>query len=327
MSQPGEPSGPVTPSGANPRVSVLIPVFNGAPNLAECLDSILAQDFPDLEILVADDGSSDDSRSIIAQYAARDPRIRHWQNPQRLGLTANSNACLRAARGEYIKYVHQDDLLLSRSCLRKMVDALDRHPSAVLAGSQAHLTGSESRPVYFASQSGLYAGRPTILANLEANANLIGSPTLTLFRRSHASRGFDERFTSHMDLEMWFHLLEQGGFAYLAEPLATWRVHDHQQTAKIRSSGVVDQDHLLLIKTYYAKPWLREVATASLLFSQIYHLRKKYGHSADLLTAEMMTVLSPGRYALLWLKHKATRPLSKLARKWNRPARTVKSPT
>ena len=113
------------PPGPAPKVSVLIPVYNGGPNLAECLDSILAQDFGDLEILMADDGSTDDSMAIAAAYAARDSRIRHWKNPQRLGLTANSNACLRAARGEYIKYVHQDAKLLCRSCLRKMVAALE----------------------------------------------------------------------------------------------------------------------------------------------------------------------------------------------------------
>ena len=299
-----------------PKVSVLIPVFNGATHLAECLDSILAQDFPDLEILVVDDGSTDDSPRIAAAYAARDGRLRHWQNPQRLGLTANSNACLRAARGEYIKYVHQDDRLLSSSCVGKMVTALDHHPTAVLAGSQMHLIGAASPPQIFSRHSGLFNGRRTLLSNLESNANLIGPPTLTLFRRSCAQRGFDERFTGHMDLEMWCHLLEQGDFAYLAEPLATWRVHPHQQTARTRNSGVLDQEHLLLMQTYYAKPWFREAATARLLFTQIYHLRKKYGPAAADLTARMMADLSPRRYALHWLKHKTIRPLQKLSRKW-----------
>ena len=311
------PPNPAAPGGTAPKVSVLIPVFNGGPNLAECLDSILAQDFHDLEILMADDGSTDDSMAIAAAYAARDSRIRHWKNPQRLGLTANSNACLRAARGEYIKFVHQDDKLLCRSCLRKMVAALDQHPSAVLVGSQGHLTGAKSRPLIFSSQTGLYEGRQMIVSSLEANTNLIGQPTLCLFRKSHSHRGFDERFTGHMDFEMWCHLLEQGDFFYLAEPLATWRVHEQQQTARTRTSGIIDQEQLLLINTYYAKPWFREAATGRLLFSQIYHLRKRYGRAADSLTTRMMNDLSPGRYALLWLKHKATSPWRRLSRKLN----------
>jgi hypothetical protein len=70
------------------------------------------------------------------------------------------------------------------------------------------------------------------------------------------------------------------------------------------------------MQTYYDKPWFREAATARLLFTQIYHLRKKYGSAATALTARMMTDLSPRRYALLWLKHKTIGPLQKLFRKW-----------
>ena len=69
------------------KVSVLIPVFNGERYLAECLESVLAQDFPDLEILIGDDGSRDNSSEIISQFAARDPRIRWWKNPRNFGLT------------------------------------------------------------------------------------------------------------------------------------------------------------------------------------------------------------------------------------------------
>jgi glycosyltransferase involved in cell wall biosynthesis len=305
-------------TGLDPKVSVLIPVYNGGANLAECLDSILVQDFADLEILVADDSSTDDSLSIIAKYSARDSRIRHWKNPRRLGLTANSNACLRQARGEYIKFVHQDDRLLCRSAIRKMVAALDHHPSAVLVGCRQHLTGSKSWPLIFSDRSGLYDGRQMILSSLESNTNLIGQPTLNLFRKSHAQRGFDERFTGHMDFEMWCHLLEQGDFVYLAEPLATWRVHEHHQTARMKTSNIPDREHLLLMDIYYARPWLRQTASARLLFSQIYHLRKKYGTSAGFLTRQMMADLSPCRYAWLWLKHKVTRPFLKLFRKLNR---------
>src|SRR5579884_4023286 len=114
-------------------VSVLVPVFNGEGHLVQCLESILAQDFPDLEILVADDGSSDGSLEIIRHFAAREPRLHWWKNPRNFGLTANANVCLRAAKGEYVKFVHQDDKLLSPSAIRKLVAALDAHPSATLA--------------------------------------------------------------------------------------------------------------------------------------------------------------------------------------------------
>jgi len=65
-----------------PKVSVLVPVYNGERYLAECLNSVLAQEFQDLEILISDDGSTDNSAQIIRAIAARDARIRWWKNPR-----------------------------------------------------------------------------------------------------------------------------------------------------------------------------------------------------------------------------------------------------
>ena len=79
----------------------------------------MRQDFTSYELLIADDGSTDDSLAIIKSYAAKDPRIRWWQNPRNLGQTKNHNACLQEARGEFIKFVHQDDKLLSASAIKK----------------------------------------------------------------------------------------------------------------------------------------------------------------------------------------------------------------
>lgn len=302
----------------SPKVSVLIPIYNGERHLAECLESVLVQDFTNLEILIGDDGSTDNSLQIIKQFAARDPRIRWWQNPRNVGLTANTNVCIRAARGEYLKFVHQDDLLLSAEAIRKLASALDEHPGASLAGCLPHLTGTRSRPTLFSNQPGCFDGKKTIITCLEQNANLIGSPSHTMFRRQHAQRGFDERFTGFMDFEMWCHLLEQGDYAYLPEPLASWRVHEHHQTARNRASGVKDYEHLRFMEIYHAKPWLQQLATDRMWFEQIYYLRKNYGRESLNLTSAMMGRLSRRRYAWQWLKHKIRRPLQKLSRKLGR---------
>lgn len=298
------------------KISVLIPTYNSERHLAECLDSVLQQDFADMEILIADDGSTDGTPAVIQAYAARDPRIRCWRNPANLGLVANHNLCLRQARGEYVKFVHADDKLLSAVALRKMAAALDAHPSAILAGCRQHLTGTDARPVCFFHRSGIYAGRKIIVACLEQNVNLLGQPTLTLFRRSVARRGFDTRFVGHLDYEMWCHLLEQGDFYYLAEPLATWRVHADQQTARHQTSGQARHEHLTFVETYYAKPWLRQAATRQMLFTQIYYLQKKYGEQAQPLTAAMRQQLSGGAFVWQWAKHKIARPFQKLCWRW-----------
>lgn len=301
----------------SPKVSVLIPVYNGARHLADCLDSVLAQDFNDLEILVSDDGSADASPEIIQSFAARDARIRWWRNPRNVGLTANSNVCLRAAQGDYLKFVHQDDLLLSTAAIRKLAAALDQHPEASLAGCRQRLTGTSKQPTIFSERGGCFDGRRMILASLEQNTNLIGQPTLTLFRRRQAQRGFDERFTGFLDFEMWCHLLEQGDFIYLPEALASWRVHAQQATARITANPERNPEHLRFMEIYYAKPWLRAAATDRMLFTQIYYLEKQYGAQAAPLTTAMKSQLTPRRFAWQWLRHKTGGPWRKLARKFS----------
>ncbi len=94
----------------NDRISVIVPVYNVAAYLPQCLDSILSQDHADLEVLLIDDGSTDGSGGICDAYARRDSRIRvlHQANA---GAAAAKNAGLRAATGEYLSFVDSDDFL------------------------------------------------------------------------------------------------------------------------------------------------------------------------------------------------------------------------
>ena len=304
------------------KVSVLIPTNNSELYLPECLDSVVTQDFDEMEILISDDSSTDGTLKVIEAYAARDARIRWWQNPRNLGFVANHNFCLRQARGKYVKFVHADDKLLSASAIRKLATALDDNPSAILAGCQPHLTGGRLKPAILSKHSSLQDGRRMIVLCLEQNGNVIGQPVLTLFHRRAAQRGFDDRFIGHLDFEMWFHLLEQGDFFYLAETLATWRVHEMQQTATHKNSGAAQDEHLMFMETYYAKSWLKRAATDRMLFAQIYSLKKNYGQRARQLTSAMMRQLTPRRYAWQWLKYKTTRPWQKLARRFSQSRET-----
>ena len=107
-----------------PRVSLIVPVFNTAPFLRECLESVLAQTFPDWELVCVDDGSTDDSPRILAEYSARDERIVVLRQSNS-GQGAARNAGLGKARGEYVLFLDSDDLLDSGalSDLVKICDA------------------------------------------------------------------------------------------------------------------------------------------------------------------------------------------------------------
>ena len=114
-----------------PKVTVLMPVYNGEKYLREAIDSILSQTFTDFELLIIDDGSSDKSFKIINSY--QDLRIKIIQNPKNVGISASLNDGLSLAKGKYIARMDCDDISLSNR-LQKQIDFLDEHPEVVVVG-------------------------------------------------------------------------------------------------------------------------------------------------------------------------------------------------
>lgn len=120
---------------AAPRVSWLIPVYNGEAFLAEAMDSVLAQDFSDFEVVAVNDGSTDRTGELLAGYAARDPRVRVIAQPNG-GIVSALNAGLAQCRGEIVARMDADDVALPRR-LSFQVGYLDAHPGCVLVGGYA----------------------------------------------------------------------------------------------------------------------------------------------------------------------------------------------
>jgi glycosyltransferase involved in cell wall biosynthesis len=288
------------------RVSVLVPVYNAERYLSECLESILSQDFSDFEVIISDDSSTDSSPRIIQSFAARDSRIRWSKNPRNLGEAGNSNVCLKEARGKYIKFVHADDKLLSPAAFGKMVRAMEDHPSASLVGCRQHLTPTDVdfryEPQNLSQSVNCFNGREMIVTCLEKDANLIGNPSHTLFRRSQTQRGFDERYNRMVDYEMWFHLLEQGDYVHLPEALATWRLHPKQRC--VLAWGTEPLEGLWLVESYYEKEWLRAAATRKMLYVQSRSLKRKYGAQAADVVRSMRTSLPPAEFLAYWFERK-----------------------
>lgn len=115
-----------------PKVSVAVPVYNGAAYLAAALESILCQTFSDFEVIVTDNCSTDDTPNICRDFAARDTRVRYVRNGKNLGAAANYNLGLELACGTYLKWAAHDDLV-SPNFLDDCVAALDASPTSVLA--------------------------------------------------------------------------------------------------------------------------------------------------------------------------------------------------
>lgn len=298
-----------------PKVSVLVPVYNGEPFLVECLDSILAQDFADMEILIADDGSTDGSVALVQRYAAREPRIRWWKNERNLGLAANFNCCLRAARGEYIKYVLQDDKLLKPDTVRRMVQKMEGDAAVVLVATASQSIDASSKLLdhrTMFTRAGVWGGWNVISKCFEIRGNPIGEPTVVMFRRQQGARGFNVNFHYLIDLEMWLYLLRQGNLAYIPEQLCAFRKHSEQESVACMQAGALKTEYPKLLNLYAGDSGLIAACSRQAIFANIYYLRKWCPHESSHLLTRLRKELGGGWYALYYFKHKVTRPFKKL---------------
>jgi glycosyltransferase involved in cell wall biosynthesis len=118
-------------SNNKPRVSIGLPVFNGERYLEEALDSILVQTYPDFELIISDNASTDRTQRICRAYAAENKCIRYYRNERNLGAAKNFNLVFELSRGEYFKWAAYDDIL-APEFLSKCVKILDWDPSVVL---------------------------------------------------------------------------------------------------------------------------------------------------------------------------------------------------
>jgi len=258
-------------------VSVCLPVFNGSQYLIEAIQSVLKQTHEELELLIADDSSTDDSWEIIQSFAENDSRVKIWRNKDQLGLFSNYNRTIGSAQGSFIKPFAQDDLM-SPEALATMVQALQTNESAsiasckkttgssALAGEQSSLNLSimEAIPVenlmqrtvsdhaksdnsnQTGLQPGLNPGTVVILKCLAQYRNLIGEPVTAIFRKKEPGEQFSLDYHSIGDMELWFRLLEKGDLFYIPEALVTFRQHSENRTSELLKDldWVLDFPHL-----------------------------------------------------------------------------------
>jgi glycosyltransferase involved in cell wall biosynthesis len=305
----------------SPKLSVLVPTYNYARYLPEAIESVLAQDLEDFELLVSDDCSADGSAEVIARYAAKDRRIRCQIHKARLGMVQNWNWCLSEARGEYIKYVFGDDKLASPQALSRLLGLLEANPSATLAASARYLIGAGSEVLETWDEfgrPGSHKGTDVICRCLEEDSNLVGEPTVVLFRKRAAGRGFSPRYRQLVDLEFWFHLLEKGDFVYTREPLCCFRQHAEQQSNVNAATARGHWESLELLEEYRARPYNKVRGVRWRQFNRLYALRKKRKRSgtapAEWLEMErhLSARISRSWYLAYWVRRRMTRPFDNL---------------
>src|SRR5215218_5358598 len=220
-----------------PRVSVVVPPYNNGKYIEDTMQSILNQTFRDIEIIVSDHSSTDDTWPKLQRFSA-DCCVQLTRIPPGGGAERNWQHVTSLATGEFVKLVCGDDLLY-QTALEDQVAALDRHPSAAFVASQRDLLDADGRPVLhgrgLARLDGLVDGRTAARATVVAGSNIFGEPVCVLFRRDVLQRvgGWDGRWPYVIDEATYVRCLLAGDVVALRRTLGGFRMNQAQMSVKL----------------------------------------------------------------------------------------------
>ena len=279
-----------------PLVSICIPTFNGEAFIKEALLSAASQTYPNLEIIVADDSSTDKTVEIVREFQLENPdidlRVILHRN---YGLVGNLNFCISEARGKYIKFLFQDDLLAA-NCVEEMVNIAESdaeiglvfsprrvflEPGAeLIANCMVAYRGTQDLHKDWSNLKTIQWGKELLIdANwMRGRWNKIGEPTTVLIRKDVFNNigVFDGSLTQLLDVDLWLRIMGSYKIGFANQTLSQLRIHPRQQTQINLTSGENPQDY----QRFYRK--LLEDSSYSFLGNELKEkVRQKLGFSSE----------------------------------------------
>jgi glycosyltransferase involved in cell wall biosynthesis len=247
-----------------PAVSVAITAYNSAPWVAEAVRSALEQTMRDIEVVVVDDASTDDTYAAVA--GVDDPRLRLYRNSANLGEAANWNRTVSLCRSPLVKLLCSDDVL-DPECVEKM-SRLFSQPSVGMVFSRRTILGDEDRAESYGSAHTRFGelgevndGRSLFERYLQTrfDDNWVGEPSNVMLRSDvFGTVRFDPRVV-RTDMAMWIHTMFHYDVGFVDEELTTYRVRPGSVTDAARQSGSRWLDQLRLYEILLGDPEIERV--------------------------------------------------------------------
>lgn len=234
--------------GSRPLVSIVIPVYNGSDYLREAIDSALAQTYPDVEILVVNDGSTDGGKTEAIALSYGDG-IRYFRKGNG-GVASALNLGIREMRAAYFSWLSHDDVYLPRKVERE-VAVLEKCGKDAVVYSDYEVIDASSRhvEVFRAGRISAPQFRMLLITDLPVNGCTVLVP-----RRCFEQVGlFDERLKAAQDYDLWFRMARRYPFLHIPEVLLRSRVHAGQGTRRMTSTCLAEGN------ANFAQ-WLDEIA-------------------------------------------------------------------
>jgi glycosyltransferase involved in cell wall biosynthesis len=222
-------------NNSEPFVSVVTPVYNGEKYLPECIESVLAQKYTNLEYIILDNCSTDGTNEIAQRYAKKDRRIAVYRNEKVVDVITNHNNAYQkiALNSKYCKLLQADDWLFP-GCLKSMVRLAQKHPTVGVVGAYS-LSGKRIRNDGLSYSDVVISGRNVAKQSLLGNYYLFWSPSSLLIRsdliRNHTP--FYNPKWLHADVDTMYILLQKCDFGFVHQVLTFIRDHGESLTSKI----------------------------------------------------------------------------------------------
>ncbi len=296
MQEPARPDGPPETGASAPLLSIGLAVYNGERHLAQAIDSLLAQDVEDFELIISDNASNDATEAICREFAEADPRIRYIRNTENIGAAANYNRVFELSAGRYFMWGSDDDVWDPRfasACIAKLEDS----PLAVQCTSRIALIGEDGGPV-----SDTYEPLDTEGMPVEARAHELVSrirwyEIYSVFRPSilRETGLFRAEFGGDVCLLMELSLL--GEFVTVPQTLLSYRIQDTPKTAEelVAEIGSHETSKAAMPPTQawtgLARALLGVVADADLDSATISRIREDIASTLSLENHEWRTIL------------------------------------
>ncbi len=248
-----------------PLVSICIPTFNGAKYLEEALESIEKQTYQNFEVVVSDDASQDSTLEIVRKFKKKIDSPVTITSHKPSGIGANWNNCVKYAKGIYIKFLFQDDIL-EPTCIEEMVNLAETDNEIGMVYCKRSFLFEEGKKRYenwlrnykdlHIYWKGLHITEGVIVGKTYLKdrnifsfpENKIGEPTAVLLRKECFVNigGFSTSFKQALDIEYWLRVMKVYKIGFIDKRLVYFRLHKEQATQINKTQGI--QEGRLLLK-------------------------------------------------------------------------------
>lgn len=250
----------------SPLVSIVLPVYNGERFLRASIDSVIAQTFPNWELLILDDCSTDSSPEIAKEYEQRDSRIIYYRNEKNLRLPGNLNKGFSLAKGDYLTWT-SDDNMYRPTAIEKMVDALQENPDAHLAFASCRIIDENGNPIEY------------IAVNERSKKRIVGIDSVgacfLYTRKAYEVVGdYDAEYILVEDFDYWQRIFHHFDTVAIEEILYDYRYHSGALTSTMKQETHAKTLEKVLLKNRPGFGKL-DIEEAYYYYSGLYASRRK----------------------------------------------------